>query len=519
MTAGDTVTGETGTSLGRRAEQALERLGDNPLALFFEGAWHSSGELAARARRAAAGFARLGVRPGDRVVLCMANCPEVGIGYAALWRAGAVATPVLFLLTEDELRHVVADSGAVALVTTPEFLPKVAAAADGLPVVVVGAAPDQPMTEGTPGVVRWEELEAGEELALVDRAGGDLAALLYTGGTTGRSKGVALTHAGLDAAGAAAHAVGYQPGRTRSLLPLPLAHVYGLMVSVAGLHAVEPGTAVLMRWFDPAGFVQLVEQQRVQMSALVPSMIQMLLTQPLEQHDLSCLERISSGGAPLAVEVARELERRLPGLEVREGYGCTESSALISAQPAAERRLGSVGKPVPGVEVRIEGPDGDELPAGEDGEICVRGPVLMTGYWNAPEATAQTLRDGWLHTGDVGHVDDEGWLYVVDRLKDLIIRNGFNVYPRDVEDVLLAHPAVTAAAVVGRPDPVVGEEVVAFVSLAAGAQVTPDELVAFAKDRISAAKYPREVRVVDAVPLTSVLKTDRKALRRTLADS
>jgi long-chain acyl-CoA synthetase len=517
------MTAATGTSLGRRAEQALERLGDNPRALLFEGTWHSSAELAARARRAAGGFARLGVRPGDRVVLCMANCPEVGIGYAALWRAGAVATPVLFLLTADELRHVVEDSGAVALVTTPEFLPKVAAAAGGLPVVVVGAPPGQTEGEGTPGVVRWEDLEAGEELALVDRAGDDLAALLYTGGTTGRSKGVALTHAGLDAAGAAAHAVAYQPGRNRSLLPLPLAHVYGLMVSVAGLHAEEPGTAVLMRWFDPAGFVRLVEEHRVQLSALVPSMIQMLLTQPLEQHDLSCLERVSSGGAPLAVEVARELERRLPGVEVREGYGCTESSALISAQPKQERRLGSVGKPVPGVEVRIEGPDGAALPPGEDGEICVRGPVLMTGYWNAGragdnEATAETLRGGWLHTGDVGHLDDEGWLYVVDRLKDLIIRNGFNVYPRDVEDVLLAHPAVTAAAVVGRPDPAVGEEVIGFVSLAAGAQVTPQELVAFAKERISAAKYPREVRVVDAVPLTSVLKTDRKALRRTLLD-
>ena len=156
------------------------------------------------------------------------------------------------------------------------------------------------------------------------------------------------------------------------------------------------------------------------------------------------------------------------------------------------------------------------MAAGQDGEICVRGPVLMTGYWQAPQATAQAVRDGWLHTGDVGHVDDEGWLYVVDRLKDLIIRNGFNVYPRDVEDVLLAHPEVTAAAVVGRSDPRVGEEVVAFVSLSPGAAVTPEQLVAFCRERVSAAKYPREVHVVDAVPLTSVLKTDRKALRARL---
>jgi long-chain acyl-CoA synthetase len=491
------------STLPRRAEEALERLGDHP-SLFFEGTWQSSAELAARARRAAAGFVGLGVQPGDRVVLFMANCPEVGITYSALWRAGAVATPVLFLLTEDELRHVLADSGAVAIVTTPEFLPKILTVADGRPVVVVG---------GDGGTTTFAELEGGDELAIVDRTPEDLAALLYTGGTTGRSKGVALTHAGLDAAGAAGYGAAHRPGRTVGLLPLPLAHVYGLMVSVTGLHAVEPGRSVLMRWFDPAGFVSLVEEHRVQQAALVPSMLQMLLTQPLEEHDLSCLERVSSGGAPLAVEVAHELERRIPSLEVREGYGCTETTALIATQPPDERRLGSVGKPVGGIEIRITGPDRQELPAGQDGEICVRGPLVMSGYWQAPEATAQAIRDGWFHTGDVGHLDEDGYLYVVDRIKDLIIRNGFNVYPRDVEDVLLAHPEVTAAAVVGRPDPKVGEEVVAFVSLVAGSSLTPEALVDFAKERISAAKYPREVHVVDAIPLTSVLKTDRKALR------
>lgn len=500
------------STLARRSEEALERLGDHP-SLFFEGTWQSSFELAARARRTAAGLVALGVRPGDRVVLFMANCPEVGITYHALWRAGAVATPVLFLLTEDELRHVLSDSGAVAIVTTPEFLSKIVSVAGGLPVVVVGGSVGESLA---PGLMTFAELESGDELSLVDRRPEDLAALLYTGGTTGRSKGVALTHAGLDTAGAAANAVAGREGPTVGLLPLPLAHAYGLMVSVAGMHAEQAGRSVLMRWFDPAGFVSLVEQHRVQQSALVPSMIQLLLTQPLEQHDLTCLERVSSGGAPLAVGVAHELERRVPSVQVREGYGCTETSALISAQPADDRRLGSVGKPVPGVEVRITGADGQVLPPGQDGEICVRGPLLMTGYWNAPEATAEAIRDGWLHTGDVGRFDEQGWLYVVDRLKDLIIRNGFNVYPRDVEDVLLAHPEVTAAAVVGRPDPKVGEEVVAFVSVAAGSTLTPDQLIAFSKEHVSAAKYPREVRIVDAVPLTSVLKTDRKALRAQL---
>jgi long-chain acyl-CoA synthetase len=497
------TTTASGTSLARRAEEQLERFGDRD-SLFFEGRWYRSAELAGRAHRVARGLAEIGVRPGDRVVVCMANCPEVGLAYQALWRAGAVPTPVLFLLTEEELRHVVEDSGAVACITTPEFLPKVTAAAGGLPVVVVG--------EPSEGAIPWAQLEAGEELSLVDRDGSDLAALLYTGGTTGRSKGVALTHASLDAAGSAAAEASYEPGRNRGLLPLPLAHAYGLLVTVGGLHAREPGQAVLMRWFDPAGWVALAEEHRCQTSALVPSMIQMLLTQPLEEHDLSSLERVSSGAAPLAPEVQAEFERRIPGVEIREGYGCTETSALISAQPTV-RRVGSVGTPVPGVEVRIEAADGALLPPGQDGEICVRGPVLMQGYWKSPEATEQAIRDGWLHTGDVGHFDDDGYLYVVDRIKDLIIRGGFNVYPRDIEDVLLAHPSVVGAAAVGRPDPKLGEEVVAFVQLAPGAEETADSLIAYAREHLGAHKYPREVRFVDTMPLTSVMKLDRKALR------
>ena len=203
-------------------------------------------------------------------------------------------------------------------------------------------------------------------------------------------------------------------------------------------------------------------------------------------------------------------------MEIAEGYGCTETAALISASPAGQVRPGSVGKPVPGAEVRIERPDGSTAGPGEDGEVCVRGPVLMTGYWTAPEETAKTLRGGWLHTGDVGRLDADGYLYIVDRIKDLIIRGGYNVYPRDVEDVMVSHPAVAAAAVVGRPHPKYGEEIVAFVQLQHGASASEDELIRFAKQHLSAVKYPREVRIVDAIPLTSVMKTDRKRLRALL---
>jgi long-chain acyl-CoA synthetase len=214
-----------------------------------------------------------------------------------------------------------------------------------------------------------------------------------------------------------------------------------------------------------------------------------------------------------------EFSPRVPGAAVGEGYGCTETAGLISTSPIGRYRPGSVGTPAEGMEVRIERPDGTEAATGEDGEITVRGGGLMTGYWNAPEETAYALRGGWLHTGDVGHLDADGYVYVVDRMKDLVIRGGFNVYPRDVEEAMLEHPDVVAAAVVGRPDPTLGEEVGAYVQLRPGAGAGPADLVEHARARLSAAKYPREVHVVDAVPLTSVGKLDRKALRARAAAS
>jgi long-chain acyl-CoA synthetase len=516
----DMVTEPTGSSLQRLGERATERLGGESVLHFEDQTW-TGAELAARNWRLSHGLREAGLTPGDRVVVCMANCPEVGLTYSAVWRAGAVTTPVLFLLSEDELRHVLSDSGAAFVVTTPEFLPKVLAAGKGVSTLrtVVLAGGDGAAVEADIPVVDFAELEAGPESDLVECGSAELAALLYTGGTTGRSKGVMLSHDALSAAAWAAVANGKssgEPPTNSSLLPLPLSHVYGLAVSVMGVHATEPGTSVLMRWFDPVGWLELAARHRTQISALVPSMIQMLLAQPIEDYDLSELRRLASGGAPLAQEVADELLKRLPQLEITEGYGCTETAAIVATTPPGQARPGSVGKPAPLIDVRIEKADGTDGAPGEDGEICVRGPVLMTGYWHAPEETAQALRDGWLHTGDIGRFDDDGYLYVVDRIKDLIIRGGINVYPRDVEDALLEHPDIVGAGVVGRPDAKMGEEVVAFVQLRPDASVTASDVVAYAKGRLSAAKYPRDVRIVDALPLTSVFKLDRKALRTQL---
>jgi long-chain acyl-CoA synthetase len=513
------------TTLAKQAEIQLDTLGDFRT-LFFEGTWHTTGSLHSRATRVSGGFTRLGVQAGDRVIVLMANCTEVGVTYSALWRAGAAITPLIFLVSEDELRHAAEDSGAVGVVTTPEFLAKVGAAVAGLPAMrFIVCAPGGPGTGGAlPAesgglpVVAFGSLEAGEPAPIVDRDVTDLAALLYTGGTTGRSKGVPLTQRNLFWCGWSAVNSSDVTGLTSSITPLPLAHAYGLLLNCMALHRREPGESVLMRWFDPVGWLNLVAEHRVQRASLVPSMLQMLLAQPLEDWDLSSLITANSGAAPLADDVRAEFERRVPSATVYEGYGCTESASIISSTPFGKRKIGSVGVPVPGCEIVIIDDEGKELPPGEDGEICVRSPGVMAGYWHAQPDSASAVVDGWLHTGDIGHQDDDGYLYVVDRKKDLIIRGGFNVYPRDVEDVLLTHPAVAMAAVVGKPDARMGEEVVGFVALRPGASATPEELVAHAKAHLSASKYPRDVRVVAQIPLTSVGKLDRKRLRTQVRD-
>jgi len=447
------------------AEQSHERLGDYE-ALFFEGTWFTSTQIHERATRVAGGLRAHGVGPGDRVVVLTMNTPEVFVSYRAIWRAGAVVTPVIFLQTEPELRHILADSGATAAIIGAELVDLFRAAAEGLGITtfVVGA-------DEAPGTVPFSVLEEGDPVPIEPRGDDDLAALLYTGGTTGRAKGVMLSHRGLWESGLGIDLVARSTSATRTLLPLPLSHAYGLIVTIGGMHSDRRGVAVLQRWFDPAGWLELVAEHKLETSPVVPAMLQLLLSQPLDQHDLSSLKYFGSGGATLPPAVRAQVEDTF-GVMLLEGYGCTEASAVVSAETETDRRPGSVGKPLPHTEVVILGPDGTPAGPGEEGEICVRGDGIMLGYWNEPELTAETLRGGWLHTGDVGRFDEDGFLYVVDRLKDLIIRGGFNVFPRDVEDVLLEHPAVQVAACVGRPDDESGEEVVAVVQLVPGQAVT-----------------------------------------------
>ena len=472
-------------NLARLAEEAHERRGDYD-ALCFDGTWFRSGELLDRATRLARGLVGLGVKPGDRVLVMMENSPDVGVVYHAVARAGAVVTPVIFLLSAEEVRRIVVDAEPALVIASPLVRETVDAAADGVPVIT-----------------DLSELEGGETLPIVSRADDDLAALVYTGGTTGRAKGVMLTHANLWEAGRRGHEAGHVDGIDRSQSCLPLSHSYGVLVLNVSLHHPGRPQAVLMSWFDADAWLELAQAHRSQIAPVVPSMLYLLLRQPLEDYDLSDLRYVASGAAPLAADAIQEFVRRVPGVEIREGYGLTETSALVSTNPPGGIKYGTVGLPVSGTEVRIV-----------DGEVCVRSELVMKGYWNAPELTAETIREGWLYTGDMGRLDDDGYLTILDRKKDLIIRGGFNVFPRDVEEALLEHPAIATACVLGRPDDVHGEEVIAFVTLAE--EIAPEELVAFGRQRLGGYKYPREIHVLDALPLTPIGKPDRKALRELL---
>jgi long-chain acyl-CoA synthetase len=323
---------------------------------------------------------------------------------------------------------------------------------------------------------------------------------------------VALSHGNL-AANARAAASLYELDRTAwALAVLPLSHSYGLTVMNAG--NILGTKAVLLRWFTPDLVLETIERFRVQSMAGVPTMYVYLLNYPGGAgHDTSSMRSWGSGAAPLPLEIVEPFERRFGG-RLLEGYGLTEASPVVSAHRlSGVRKLGSVGQPIPGVHVAILDDDDRPLPVGEVGEIGVRGPNVMQGYYKLPEETARTLRNGWLHTGDVGRLDADGFLYVVERKKDLIIRGGFNIYPREVEEVLYAHPAVAEAAVVGVRDPLMGEDVLAVVALKSGAEADADALIAFCQARLAKYKCPKRVRFMPALPKSPIGKILRKELR------
>jgi long-chain acyl-CoA synthetase len=490
-------------NLATLGEENVRQYGEY-VSLVFEGRELTNVDQQRAANRVANALRRLGIGPDDRVVVMLPNGPEVLQSYAAITRLGAVVVPVVFLLGPAEVSHILTHSGAKLLVTSPELAWK-AEGWTGTTVLVGG--------EGA-GALSWDAIVGAEPdtFQMVDRRPGDLAVILYTAGTTGQPKGVALSHANLVSNARSAASL-YELDRTQwSLAVLPLSHSYGLTLMNAG-HIL--GTrAVLLRWFNPELVLETIQRHRIQQMAGVPTMFVYLLNFPeADRFDTSSMKLWGSGAAPLPVEIVEPFEAKFGG-RLLEGYGLTEASPVVSAHRySGERRLGSVGQPIPGVEVAILDDHDRPLPAGEVGEVCVRGPNVMLGYYRLPAETAETVRNGWLHTGDMGRLDADGFLYIVERKKDLIIRGGFNVYPREVEDVLYAHPAVAETAVVGVPDPLMGEDVLAFVVPKSGATTTADALIAFCQERLAKYKCPKQVRFVDTLPKSPIGKILRKELR------
>jgi len=496
-------------SLALLSDDNIQRFGEYE-ALAFEGRRITNMDQHRAASRVAHALVRLGVQPGDRVVVMLPNCPQVMQSYGGILRVGAVIVPVIFLLGEAEVAHIVADSEARVVITSSDMVGKIEKQIGVLPnlrhVLLVGG--------GQSGLRSFEEETDGESdrFEAVPRGDGDLAVILYTSGTTGTPKGVALSHANLES-NARASATLFELDRERwGVGVLPLSHSYGLTVMNAG-HILGTRSA-LLRWFNPEEVLRTIQEFRAEAMSGVPTMFVYLLNYPgASAYDTSTMRVWGSGAAPLPVEVVEPFERRFGG-KLLEGYGLTEASPVVAAHRlSGVRKLGSVGQPIPGVTVSIRDDDDRALPVDEVGEVCVQGPNVMVGYYRNPEETAKTIRGGWLRTGDMGRLDADNYLYIVERKKDLIIRGGFNIYPRDVEEALYAFPGVAEAAVIGLPDTLMGEEVVAFVVLKPGQAATADEVAGFCQARLAKYKCPKEIRFVDALPKSPVGKILRKELR------
>ncbi|NUP34054.1 MAG: long-chain fatty acid--CoA ligase [Streptomycetaceae bacterium] len=429
-----------------------------------------------------------GLVPGDRVALAMPNIPLFPAAYYGILRAGGVVVPVNPLCKAREIAYTLRDSGARLAVTAALCAEPVAEAAAELGTTCLVA-----------DTAAWPDAEAWPDC--VDRTPDDTAVILYTSGTTGTPKGAELTHRNLlsNAATTVDTLIRIGPGDV-VFGGLPLFHAFGQTCALNTVVAAGATLALLPR-FDPRQALEILYRDRVTAFLGVPTMYAALLNTPWpDGYDAAPLRLAVSGGAALPVEVLRAFEERF-GVPVLEGYGLSETAPVAAFNPPDRpRKAGSIGLPVRGVDLKLVADDGGPVPPGGVGEIAIRGENVMKGYWNRPDATADALRDGWFHSGDLARVDEDGYYFVVDRKKDMIIRGGYNVYPREIEEVLYEHPAVAEAAVVGVPHPVHGEEVAAVVVLRDGAEVSADTLREFTKDRLAAYKYPRIVTVATALP-------------------
>jgi long-chain acyl-CoA synthetase len=513
-------------------------------ATIFYNAKRSYASLLRDAKRFSAGLRSLGVKAGDRVAIDLPNCPQFVIAYFGALRIGAIVVPCNPLYTPPELRYQLADAGAETIVVLSRVYPAVKAAREGTRirnVIVTNIKEEMPPVlrtlftfakekkdghrqafAGDPGAIAFQKvlgLKGDDSAATVDPD--SVAVLQYTGGTTGTSKGAMLSHRALVANALQCKAwfgPALKDGEDAVMAVMPLFHIYGLTTVLN--FAIQSGAAVVLEpALDLEHVLKDTQAHRPRLFHGAPRIYNAINNSPLAtKYDLRSIRACISGSAPLLLETAKRF-RELTGANLVEGYGLTEASPVTHCNPVldpAKNRIGTIGLPFPDTEHRlvdIETGERDVAP-GEPGELLIRGPQLMDGYYNKPEETAQTLRDGWLHTGDIATVDADGYVAIVDRKKEMIIVSGYNVYPREVEEVLAKHPAVLEGAAIGVPHPIKGEEVKAFVVMKPGQTATAEELIAFCREQLAPFKVPKAIEFRDALPKTLI----GKVLRRQLAE-
>jgi len=531
------------TDIGAILRGAAIRYGER-VAFHHDGAELTYTELLARAAQVANGLRAHGIGDDDVVAVHMPNCLDYPAVYYGILLAGAVFTPANPLLPPEDLAFQLTDSGAAAVVTWGLAAQVLAAVRERLPArLIVTVDAELPDAVSLPAL---REGQSDTPPAVTIDPATHLAHLAYTGGTTGRSKGVELTHRHVvtNVLQTACWSSGSVPVLTEdgdllldqigSVQDWPTRHGSGVMVNLTPwFHAMgvigylsvpllAGFTIVIHQRFEPGAFLADLERFHATMIGGAPPVFVALMRHPdFVTRDLSAIRGLSSGAAPLPLPVLDALQARFPDALIGEGYGLTEVTMMATANPSwrsGVRKAGTVGVAAYDTEVRVVDLDGAPLPTGERGEVCIRGPQVMQGYLHRPEATAEVLSDGWLRTGDIGTFDADGYLSIVDRAKDMLLYKGYNVFPRELEELLHAHPAVAGAAVVGRPDAEVGELPVAFVVLVPGAAVTAAEL----QDHINAQVVPykklREVHLVDAIPVSAAGKVLRRELRTGLTE-
>ena len=471
-------------------------------AVFWGDTEHTYEQLLIQALALAAHLrTQLGVQPGDRVGLWLKNCPEFVPAFFGALAAGAVVVPLNNFLKPDEVSFILADAGIDLLITDTTM-------AEG--VAKLTATRPQLQSFLVEDLARLTS--AGGSSPFPERHGTDLAVIIYTSGTTGRPKGAMLSHGNLLANVNSCRQVLSAVEHDRFVVLLPMFHSFMLCVGVC-LPLLVGGSMVLVRSLHPAKNILLeILQRQATILPAIPQFFRTLASAPLPPD--FPLRICISGGAPLPAEILREFNAKMP-MPLLEGYGLSEASPVVSMNPlAGPWKDGSIGVPIPDVEVTVQDDAGNVLSPHQTGEICVRGPNVMQGYWNQPEETARTLRNGWLLTGDIGHCDADGFFYITDRKKDMLLVNGINVYPREIEEVIYQYPGVKEAAVIGVPDARRGEQPVAYVAAKEGATLEEKALTVFVRERLADYKVPKRVVFMPALPRNATGKILKTALRQ-----